>query len=298
MTAPEVSRGVWSAGLSFLIWGLFPLYWSGLGSVPGLQLLAHRVVWCAFVVWLWLLLRRDVAWVRDIAPRTLVLLGIGALLIAVNWAVYVIAVTTGHVVDTSLGYFITPLANILLAVLVLRERLNRSQMLAVAVAAAGVTWLGLALGTPPWVALALACSFGLYGLVRKLAPFPALHGLAVESGVLLVPAVLYLLWCESSGTGAFLHGRLIDDVLMVLGGPVTAIPLVLFAYGAQRVSMTLLGVLQYIAPTVALVIGVLWMHEPFGVARQIAFGAIWVALAIFTVDGVRRYRRARPELVA
>lgn len=298
MSAREASRGAASAGLSFILWGLFPLYWAGLGGVPGLQLLAHRVVWCALAVWIWLLLRRDLAWLRDLTPRLLGLLSVGALLISVNWAVYVIAVTTGHVVDTSLGYFITPLANIALAVIVLRERLGRPQIAAVAIAVAGVTWLGFALGAPPWVALLLAASFGLYGLVHKLAPFPAVPSLAVESGVLLVPAALYLLWCERAGTGAFLHGRFIDDVLMVCGGPVTAIPLVLFAYGAQRVSMTLLGVLQYIAPTVTLLIGVIWMHEPFGPVRQVAFGAIWVALAIFTADGLRRYRRMRSEVAA
>ena len=297
MTSPA-RGGAWAAALAYLIWGLFPLYWSGLGTVPPLQLLAHRALWCAVAVWLFLLARRDLAWVREVPPRTLGWLAVGALLITVNWLAYVVAVTTGHVVDTSLGYFITPLVNILLAVLVLGERLNGPQRLAVALAAGGVTWLGFALGTPPWFALGLAVTFGLYGLVRKLAPFPAVQSLAVESGLLVPPSLLYLLWCEWQGTGVFGHGASHDDLLLVFGGPVTAIPLVLFAFGAQRVPMTLLGVLQYIAPSVALVLGVMWLHEPFGPARQVAFACIWVALAVFTADSVRRYWRGRASTEA
>ncbi len=298
MSTSEAARGAWSATLAFMVWGLFPLYWIWFTSIPHLQLLAHRVVWCALAAWAWLLLRGDLGWVRAIAPRTLLLLSVSALLISVNWGIYVIAVTSGHVVDTSLGYFITPLVNILLAVAVLRERLNGPQIVAVLIAAAGVLWLAVTLGAPPWVSLLLAISFALYGLVRKLVPFPAVPGLAVESTLLLLPAVAYLLWCEHKGTGSFLHGQPLNDVLLVVGGPITALPLALFAYAARRVPMTLLGVLQYIAPTVTLLLGVVWLHEPFGVSRQVAFGAIWIALAIFTADGIWRYRRTRSRVAA
>jgi chloramphenicol-sensitive protein RarD len=177
--------------------------------------------------------------------------------------------------------------------LVFRERLNTLQWLAVLLAAAGVLWLAWKLGSPPWLALVLAASFGTYGLVRKLAPFPALHSLAVESGVLLLPAIAWLVACQVRGSGVFLQGELRQDLLLVLGGPVTAVPLLLFAAGARRVSMTLLGVLQYISPSVALFVGIALLHEPFGVARQVAFGCIWLALAIFTLDGLRRYARSR-----
>lgn len=290
----EVSRGAWSAVLAFFVWGLFPLYWIWFTAIPGLQLLAHRVVWCALATWVWLLLRRELGWLRDLTPRAVLLLALSALLISTNWGIYVIAVTTGHVVDTSLGYFITPLANILLAVLVLRERLNLAQVVAVCIAAAGVVWLAFALGAPPWVSLMLATTFALYGLVRKLVPFPAVPGLAVESTVLLPVAVAYLAWCEYRGKGSFGHGQWLNDALLVMSGPITALPLALFAYSAQRIPMTLLGVLQYIAPSVTLVIGVALLHEPFGTTRQVAFSAIWLALALFTADGIQRYRRARP----
>jgi chloramphenicol-sensitive protein RarD len=285
--------GVVIGAAAYLIWGLFPLYWSELTGVPPLQLLAHRAVWCAVAVWAWLVLRGELDWVRHLTPRLLLPLAMGGILISINWGVYVLAVTTGHVIDTSLGYFITPLVNVLFAVWVLRERLSLPQSAAVLLAAAGVLYLALQLGHPPWIALILACSFGLYGLVRKLAPFDSVHGLAVESCVMLVPAVGWLLWCEWRGTGSFLHGHWRDDVLLVAGGAVTAIPLVLFAMAVQRVSMIALGVLQYIAPTVALLLGLAVFHEPFGGARRVAFVCIWLALVVFTGEALLRYSRSR-----
>jgi chloramphenicol-sensitive protein RarD len=281
--------GVAIAALAFLIWGLFPLFWSLFPDVPAVQLLAHRVVWCAVAVWLWLLLRGDLSWMLQLDARKTGKLALGGLLISINWAVYVYAVTTGRVIDTSLGYFITPLINVAMAVVVLRERLNPAQTLAIGFAAAGVAWLAIRMGTLPWVALALALSFGTYGLLRKLAPFDSVHGLAIESTVMLLPAVIYLIWCDMHGQGAFLQGQRGKDLLLVAGGAVTAIPLVLFAVGAQRVSMTVLGVLQYIAPSVALVLGIVVFHEPFGAVRQIAFLCIWIGLVIFSADALWRY---------
>jgi chloramphenicol-sensitive protein RarD len=282
-------RGALAAMAAFFIWGLFPLFWSRLGDVPPLQVLAHRALWCAVAVWLLLLARGDSGWVRQVGMRLLVLLGLGGLLISCNWAIYVVAVVTGHVIDTSLGYFISPLVSFVIAAAVLREKLNWPQRVAVAIAAAAVVLLGVHLGTAPWIALGLGLSFGAYGLVRKLAPFDPVHGLAVESGVMLLPAAGYLLWCEVAGTGAFLHGHWRDDLLLVAGGPITAVPLVMFAFGAQRVSMMALGVMQYLSPIVALLLGILVFHEPFTGARLIAFGCIWVALAVFTGDALRRY---------
>lgn len=289
----QAPRGALAAVAAFFIWGLFPLYWSRFGAMPAPQVLAHRATWCAVAVWLLLLVRGDLAWLLRMQARQLLLLALGGLLIFINWGVYVWAVMTGHVIDTSLGYFITPLVSVLFAVAVFRERLNLLQGVAVAMATGGVMVLAWQLGAPPWVALTLAVSFGLYGLVRKLAPFDPVHGLAIESSVMLLPAVAYLVSRELAGQAAFLHGDWRSDLLLVAGGPLTALPLLLFAYGAQRVSMLTLGVTQYIAPSVALLLGIWVFHEPFGGARKVAFACIWIALALFTVDAVRRYRPAR-----
>lgn len=282
-------RGALAAASAFFIWGLFPLFWSLFGDMPAVQLLAHRALWCAVAVWVVLIARRDLGWVMQLTPRLAALLGLGGVLISVNWGVYVWAVVSGHVIDTSLGYFITPLVSVLIAVVVLRERLTGTQRAAVAIAASGVLLLGWQLGHPPWVALTLAISFGIYGLVRKLAPFDALHGLAIESSVMMVPSALYLLWCEYQGTGHFLHGDWLQDSLLLVGGPLTAIPLVLFSWGARRVSLLSLGVMQYIAPSVALLLGIWVFHEPFDGMRRVAFVCIWVALALFTGEALRRH---------
>lgn len=284
-------RGALAAAIAFFLWGLFPLYWKLVGDVPSLQVLAHRGLWCAIAVLLVLLARRDLAWIRTLSARLWVLLAIGGALITVNWGVYVWAVARGHVIDTSLGYFITPLVNVLLAVLVLRERPTPLQQVAVAIAAGSVVLLGWQLGQLPWISLVLACTFGLYGLLRKLTVIDAMRGLAVESGLMVLPAVGYLLWCEHSGHGYFMHGDTTVELLLVIGGPVTAIPLALFAWGARRVSMVTIGLMQYLAPTVQLMLGVWFFHEPFDGARQIAFALIWVALALFSGEALWRYRR-------
>lgn len=284
-------RGALAAVMAFLLWGLFPLYWNLVGDVPALQVLAHRGLWCAAAVLLVLLIRRDLAWIATLPPRLWLLLAIGGALITVNWGVYVWAVARGHVIDTSLGYFITPLVNVLLAVLVLKERPTPLQWAAVAIAAAGVVLLGWRLGQLPWISLVLAFSFGLYGLLRKLAAIDAMRGLAVESGLMALPALGYLLWCHHTGQMVFLRGDFHMDALLVLGGPVTAIPLALFAWGARRVSMVALGLMQYVAPIVQLLLGVWIFHEPFGGVQQLAFALIWVALAIFSGEALWRYRR-------
>ena len=285
--------GIAAAAAAYFAWGLFPLYWSLLASVPTFQLLAHRVAWCAVCVWIYLLLKADAAWWRKMPPRVVATLTLSSLLLSINWGTYIAGVNSGHVLDTSLGYFITPLANVLFGVLVLRERLNALQWTAVVFAVAGVAYLTVHLGTLPWIALVLALSFGSYGVIRKMTAVDAVHGLAVESIVMLPPAVAYLLWCELRGDGAFLHEAARLDVLLICGGIVTSIPLVLFAYGARRVPMTMLGFLQYLAPTVALLLGVFLFHEPFGGPQFIAFGWIWVALGIFSVDALGRYFKAR-----
>jgi len=289
MSSSTPRGGIAAAAIAYFIWGLFPLYWSLFRGVPTFQLLAQRVAWCAVAVWLYLLLRGDGGWWRRLEAGTVARLVGSSLLISVNWGLYIAAVNSGHVIDTSLGYFITPLANVLFGVALLRERLNGLQWLAVACAATGVSYLAVALGALPWIALLLALSFGGYGLVRKMTPVDAVHGLALESTILLPPAVAYLTWGEVQGQGVFLHQSWHLDLLLAAGGVLTAIPLVLFAIGARRVPMTMLGFLQYLAPSVALVLGILVFHEPFGREQWVAFGWIWVALAVFSVDALRRY---------
>lgn len=287
--------GFWATVAAFLIWGVFPIYWKWLAQVPALQIMAHRLAWCFVLVAGYLALRRSPGWWRPLVaqPRLLRLLSTSAVLIALNWWLYIWAVNAGHIVDTSLGYFINPLVNVLLGVLVLHERLNPRQWLAVGVAAAGVAWLTAQTGTLPWIALALAFSFGCYGLIRKIAVVEAIPALGLESSILFVPALLYLVWAQLDGSGAFGRVDPVTDALLVSAGLVTAVPLVLFAYGAQRIPYSLVGILQYIAPTLQLACGVLLYGEPFTRTQAIGFGCIWLALGIYALDGLARLGKKR-----
>lgn len=283
-----MKQGLLAALAAYLIWGLFPIYWKLLSHVPALQTMAHRTVWCAAFVALFLLLRRDFGWIAQLSRRTVAMLGASALLIACNWWLYIWAVNHGHIVETSLGYFINPLVSVLLGVTVLRERLRPLQWLAVALAAAGVLYLTVQAGRLPWIALAIAASFGGYGLWRKLTPVAAVHGLAFESALLFLPALGVLLWSEHAGGGVFGHGGLRTDLLLVLGGAVTAVPLVWFAYAARRIPLSLIGLLQYLVPTLQLLCGVWLFQEPFTRVHWIGFGLIWLALAIYAAESLRR----------
>jgi len=282
-----VKRGVWIGAAAYTLWGLFPLYWTQIESVPALQIIAHRIAW-SFIVLLALMagdrLRR-----RGTGPgvrlESIRLYAIAALLIGLNWFLYVWGVNHGLVVGTSLGYFITPLVNVLLGVVVLRERLRPAQWLAVAIAAGGVAYLSVAYGSVPWISLVLALTFGTYGLVKKKAPLPAASGLTVETGILFLPAVAFLAATELDGTGAFLHDGVRVTLLLAGAGIVTTIPLLLFATAAQRVQLSVLGILQYISPTIQFFLGVFLYREPFSRSQLIGFGLVWAALAIFAVDG-------------
>lgn len=286
-------RGLSAAAIAFLIWGLLPLYLKALHSVPVLQLTAHRLVWGCMFAFAWLALRHEVgnvwAALRDSGTRWR--LCASALLIGANWTIYVWGIAANRVVETSLGYFINPLFNVVLGVVLLSERLNAMQWTAVAIAAAGVGYLTWAAGHPPWISLALAVSFGLYGFVRKVVQVDALAGLATETLLLLPIGFGYLVWCEIVGTGVIDEGNLGINALLLLGGPLTAIPLVLFAYGARRIPYSTVGLLQYIGPTIQLLLGVLVFHEPFSGSRVTGFVMIWTALAIYAADGIWRSRK-------
>jgi chloramphenicol-sensitive protein RarD len=280
---------------AFLIWGLFPLYIVGLSSVSAMQITAHRVAWsCLFVLAL-LAYRRELGSIAEAVKRPGILLRLAgsAILVSINWVAFVWAVNNNQTVEVSLGYYINPLLNVVLGILVLKERLNRLQWIAVAIATAGVAYLAFETGRVPWVALAVASSFGVYGLIRKVARVDALPGLTIEM-ILLTPfAVGYLIWCEMQGIGSFGHAGPLVETLLVLSGVVTATPLALFAYGARLLPYSTVGILQYIAPSLQLVCAVFILGEPFQHARAVGFAAIWVALAVYAIDGIMRSRRAR-----
>lgn len=276
-----------------------PLYWHLLKMVPSLQIITHRIIWSALMVGGWLLWRYGRGWLRETLqqPRASWMLALSGALIAANWGLYIWAVNAGHVVETSLGYFINPLLNVVLGVFLLGERLNRAQWTSVAIAAAGVLWLTFNYGSFPWIALALAFSFGLYGLIRKIAAVPPVRGLGVESVYLFLPALGFLLWSESHGQGGFIASPaaggwgLRAGLLLVFGGALTAIPLIAFAEAVRRIPFSVVGLMQYMAPTLQLLCGVLVFGEPFGRDRMIGFALIWIALGLFATEGIVRSRR-------
>jgi chloramphenicol-sensitive protein RarD len=286
------ARGLAAASGAFFIWGLLPIYLKWLQAVPVLQVTAHRLIWgCVFAI-AWLALRGELRNIRaalaDKRVRTRLIMS--AALISANWITYVWGVANNRVVETSLGYFINPLFNVLLGVVLLSERLNRIQWTAVAIAALGVSYLTWSAGHPPWISLILAFTFGLYGFVRKVVQVDALAGFGAETLLLLPIGIGYLAWCEVAGIGVLAHAGPGTNLLLLLGGPLTAIPLVLFAYGARRIPYSTVGLLQYIGPTLQLLLGVFVFHEPFHGPRVVGFSLIWTALAIYAADGLWRSR--------
>ena len=283
----SVNKGVLSALAAYLIWGIFPVYWKLLTNVPALQIMTHRVVWSFVFVTILLSLRRDWAGLRQaINRRTVVIYLLAGILLAVNWLTYIWSVNAGFILESSLGYFINPLVSVLLGVVFLREKLRPWQWAAVGLAALGENHLTIAHGSLPWISLGLAFTFGMYGFIKKLAPLGSLNGLTLETALILVPALAYLLLAEANGTGAFGHLSAFQNVLLVLTGVVTAIPLLLFSEGARRIPLATLGLLQYVSPTLQFLFGVLVYHEAFTHERVIGFSIIWVALALYSAEGL------------
>jgi len=289
----EQRRGLAITAFTFTLWGLVPVYWHLLKAVPSQQIIAHRIIWSTVLVVAWLLLSHGTGWWKQIAaqPRALPTLALSSMAIAFNWGLYIWAINAGHVIETSLGYFINPLVSVVLGVVVLKERLRGLQWLAVACAALGVAWLTIDAGTPPWIALGLACSFGLYGLLRKMISVDPVAGLGIESLYLFLPAIGFALWSEAGHGGGFFGGwGWRNDLLLILGGAVTALPLIGFAYGVKRIPLSLVGILQYIAPSLGLLLGVFFFREPFESAKALGFAAIWTGLLLFIGDSLWRSR--------
>jgi chloramphenicol-sensitive protein RarD len=283
-----MNTGILSAALAFLCWGLFPLYFHAIDEVPPLQILAHRMLWSLLFLVIVLALRRQWAWLRLVRnPRVFGSFVASALLLSINWLIYIWAVNNGHVIEGSLGYFVSPLVNILLGAALLNERLRRMQWIAVAVAALGVAWLTWQAGTIPWIALSLAISFGGYGLMRKTATLGALEGLSFETMVLFPLAAAYVGWLTVHGENAFLNTPSdTTRLLLIAAGPVTAVPLLLFASGARRIPLSVVGLLQYLTPTLQFLLGVWLFHESFTPDRLVGFALIWGALALFALEGL------------
>ncbi|WP_110517838.1 EamA family transporter RarD [Herpetosiphon llansteffanensis] len=281
-----MKRGILYAAGAYACWGFFPLYWKMLSSVPALEILAHRMAWSLVFVGFLVLVRGQLGQFLQVLRnrRTVLIYATSALLLGINWYVYIWAVNANHVVESSLGYFINPLVNVALGMLFLGERVRRWQGIAIGLATIGVVYLSVALGVLPWIALALAFSFGFYGLIRKTAALDSLHGLALETVVFFGPAAGYLLWLETQGKAAFGHQSWTVTLLLAGAGVVTAIPLLLFASGARQIPMTTLGLLQYINPTMQFSLGVLLYHEPISGAKLIGFAIIWIALALYSLE--------------
>ncbi|MCC2972993.1 EamA family transporter RarD [Massilia sp. IC2-476] len=286
--------GILSAALAFLCWGLFPIYFHAIGEVPPAQILAHRVLWSLGFLLIVLAFRRQWKWLAQVRqPRVFWSFVASAFLLSANWLAYIWAVNNGHVIEASLGYFINPLVNIMFGYLLLKERMRPAQWGAIAIAALGVAWLTWQAGSVPWIALFLAASFGGYGLLRKTAALGALEGLSFETMVLFPFAAAYVAWLTVNGGNAFLE---VDSdttrVLLVAAGPITAIPLLLFATGARQIPLSILGLLQYLSPTIQFLLGVWLFQEHFSSDRLVGFAMIWAALALFAGEGLWRNRTA------
>ncbi|GAA0437474.1 protein RarD [Actinoplanes capillaceus] len=287
-------RGYLYGLTAYTMWGFFPIYFKLLRPAPPLEILAHRVLWSVVFVALLLSAMRNWRFLSRLlrTPRLLGGISLAAVLLAVNWGTYIYGVNSSRVVETALGYFITPLLVVLLGVTVLRERLRALQWVAVGIGVLAVAILTLDYGRLPYIALTLAVSFGCYGLIKKRMSLPPAEGAFVESGVLALPALAYLTWLNLSGGADFGHVSVTHTVLMMLSGVATAIPLLLFAAAANRVPLVGLGILQYVAPILQLAVGLLIYHEPMPAARLAGFGLVWLALIVFTVDGIRNARTA------
>lgn len=289
----EQRRGLIYGIAAYGLWGLFPLYWPLLKPAGALEILASRMIWSLVAVVILLAVRRHWSWIAELrrSPRKIALLGAAAALVTVNWGTYIWAVNEGRVIETSLGYFLNPLVTIVFGVLILHQRLRPTQWLAVGIGAAAVVELAVAYGQLPWIALVLAASFGCYGLCKKLARVPAQESMAVESAFQFLPALGYLIFLQADGTAAYGHAALHVTALLTLAGVVTLFPLLLFAGATNRLPLSTVGLLQFLAPILQLACGVFIVHEKAAGSEWVGFGIVWIALVVLTWDGLRQATR-------
>ncbi|EQC25732.1 RarD protein [Saprolegnia diclina VS20] len=287
--------GLLAAVGCFVLWGLFPIYWKQLEAISAVQLALHRIVWSFVLLLLYLVGSRQLqAYLQAIASwRVAGIYALSSVFILTNWLLLVWAINAGYIVEASLGYFINPLLNVVLGVVLFYERLRWLQWVAIAVAAAGVLVVAIAYAKFPWIALTLATTFALYGYIKKLAPLTALNGLTLECMLLLPPSVVYLVVAECNGSGAFGHVDTTSNLMLVGGGAVTIAPLLLFAIAAPRISLSLLGITQYIAPSVQFLLGVFMYDEPFSTFKLIGFILVWAALLLYTMESLVELHRAK-----
>jgi chloramphenicol-sensitive protein RarD len=287
-----MNKGILKGIAAYTLWGVLPIYWKMLHQVPALQVIGNRIVWSFLLLAGVMLFTHQWADLRTAAASSKIIgiYSIAAVLLTINWLVYIWGVNSGFIVETSLGYFINPLVSVLLGVLFLHERLRTSQWIPIGIAVVGVAYITAAYGRLPWIALVLAITFGFYGLVKKLAPLGSLYGLTLETGIVFPIALIYLLIVGLRGSGAFLQDGPQVTLLLVGAGPVTTVPLLLFASAAKEIPLAIVGLLQYIAPTLQFLIGVFIYKEPFDRSLLIGFIIIWIALLLFWVENYLSHR--------
>ena len=288
-----MNRGFLYAIGAYILWGFLPVYWKALQAVPAAEIVLHRIIWSLVFLVILLSVRHRWTWLAGLRAQrqTLIILAAAAGLLAVNWLTYVWGVTSGYVVETSLGYFINPLFSVLLGVVFLQEKLRLWQWVAVGFATLGVLYLTFGYGSFPWIALTLALTFGIYGLLKKKVRLEATESLTAEMAILTIPALILFSLLVVRGDNAFLQTSAGTDLLLIGTGAITAVPLILFGAGARLIPLSTIGLLQYIAPTIQFLLGVFLYHEAFTTDRLIGFSLIWLALAIFALDNVRRQRQ-------
>lgn len=293
--AQETTSGFAAALGAFILWGLLPIYWKALISVDPFEILCHRIIWSLLFIALILTIKRR--WTETFAPlrspKNLGILILSSLCIGANWLLYIWAVNTNHILETSLGYYINPLVNVFFGFLFFRERLSRMQCIAIGLAALGVLNSVVSYGELPWISLVLAVSFSFYGVLRKVASVESLPGLFLETMVLAPAALYYLTHLQMTVTSDFLAGDMKVNILLIGAGAVTALPLIGFAFGARRLQLTTLGILQYSAPSIAFLLGVFVYGEPFGPTHMLTFALIWAGLAVYTGDTIHSIRKQR-----
>ena len=287
------NRGIHYAVEAYVLWGLLPIYWKAIQTLSVREILCHRVVWSLMNIVIMLSYKKDWKWLQNAItnPVTLITFLGTACILALNWLTYIWAINSGYIVETSLGYFINPLVSVLLGIIFLRERPRFWQWIAIMVAASGVLYLTVGYGVFPWIALTLASTFGIYGLLRKTASLNALEGLSMEIGILFLPALAYLLYLEHVGIASFVHTQILTSILLPSTGVVTVIPLLLFASAARRMTLTTLGLLQYIAPTLQFLLGVFVYGEILTKPRMAGFVMIWIALFIYSIERIIEGKR-------